>query len=150
MVFRHYTTYITCYNLDVTYAFKERFDDMNRRSFLKRMLGGTLALMGLGGGTYYYAREIEPTLLSISKETIRSSKIPVDFQDYKIIQFTDTHIGFHYSMEQLKELVAKINAENPDIILFTGYLVYASHTFGWYWVLIQPLPHLLALYGYYW
>lgn len=35
---------------------------MNRRTFLKRSLGSLLTLFGLSGGTYFYAREIEPSL----------------------------------------------------------------------------------------
>lgn len=123
---------------------------MNRRSFLKKLLGSTLTIIGLGGGTYYYAREIEPTLLSMAEETIQSTKLPIDFQNYKIIQFTDTHIGFHYSIEQLKELIAKINAENPDIILFTGDLVDTPQSFEWDGDLIQTLTSLQAPDGKYW
>src|SRR5699024_7713967 len=115
---------------------------MNRRSFLKRLVGSGLALIGLSGGTYYYAREIEPSLLSMNEETIISPKIPSEFDNYKIIQFTDTHIGFHYTIEQLKELVIKINAENPDIILFTGDLIDSPQSYDWNGELIQTLNSL--------
>jgi len=151
VAFKDYTVHMTCYNLHMRPTFfTERFDEMNRRSFLKQILGSALTLIGLGGGTYYYAREIEPTLLSITENTIQSSKIPTDFQNYKIIQFTDTHIGFHYSIEQLKELVSKINAENPDIILFTGDLVDVPHSFKWDGELIETLSSLQAPDGKYW
>lgn len=123
---------------------------MNRRSFLKQLVGSGLALIGLGGGTYYYAREIEPALLSMNEETITSSNIPAAFQNYKIIQFTDTHIGFHYKIEQFKELIKKINAENPDIILFTGDLVDAPQSYSWGSELNQLLNSLEAPDGKYW
>lgn len=123
---------------------------MNRRSFLKQLVGSGLALIGLGGATYYYAREIEPALLSMNEEIIQSSKIPSGFQNYKIIQFTDTHIGFHYTVEQLNELIKKINAENPDIILFTGDLVDSPQTYNWDGDLIQALKSLEAPDGKYW
>lgn len=123
---------------------------MNRRSFLKQVIGSGLALIGLGGGTYYYAREIEPSLLSMHEETIQSPKIPNGFHNYKIIQFTDTHIGFHYTVEQLKELIKKINAEQPDIILFTGDLVDSPQTYNWEDELTQALTSLEAPDGKYW
>src|SRR5699024_782044 len=123
---------------------------MNRRSFLKQLIGSGLALIGLGGGTYYYAREIEPALLSMNEEAIQSSNIPTAFHDYKIIQFTDTHIGFHYTIEQLKELVKRVNAEKPDMILFTGDLVDAPQSFSWDGELIHTLNMLDAPDGKYW
>lgn len=123
---------------------------MNRRSFLKTLIGGGLALIGLSGGTYYYAREIEPALLGIHRETILSAKIPASFQNYKMIQFTDTHIGFQYTVEQLRELVKEINDEKPDVILFTGDLVDAPQSFDWDGELIQTLSDLHAPDGKYW
>lgn len=123
---------------------------MNRRTFLKTLITSVLALIGIGGGTYYYARKIEPALLGMHEETIHSAKIPQSFQNYKIIQFTDTHIGFQYSVEQFKELVKKINNEKPDIILFTGDLVDAPQSYNWNRELTQTLSSLEAPDGKFW
>lgn len=123
---------------------------MNRRSFLKKALGSFLALLGLSGGTYYYAKEIEPILLHINKNRISSKKINPAFQDFKIIQFSDTHIGFHYTLEQLHELVLKINGLEPDLIVFTGDLVDEPHTFQWDDKIVNILSKLTAPKGKYW
>ncbi len=104
---------------------------MNRRSFLKKMAASVLALFGVGGGTYYYAREIEPGMLKLHKETLTSDKIPKSFDGLKILQFSDTHVGFHYSLEQLDQLSAEINSHDPDIVLFTGDLVDEPDQFEW-------------------
>lgn len=96
---------------------------MNRRAFLKRTFGSLLALLGISGSTYVYARNIEPSMLHIQKETITSPKITPAFNGFKIIQFSDTHIGFQYTLAQFRELVQKINAYEPDLIVFTGDLV---------------------------
>ncbi|HLR80154.1 MAG TPA: metallophosphoesterase [Bacillota bacterium] len=123
---------------------------MNRRTFIKRSIGSLLALLGLSGGTYYYAREIEPWLLDIKQEQLSSDKIPEAFNDFKIVQFSDTHIGYHYTIEQFSELVDTINAQNPDLILFTGDLVDEPHTYKWDQDIIEILQHLQAKHGKYW
>lgn len=123
---------------------------MNRRSFLKKSFGSLLAFLGLSGGTYYYAREIEPSLLDIHEEIISSSKITSEFNNFKIVQFSDTHIGFHYSLKQLEELVQTINNRNPDIIVFTGDLVDAPNDYNWNKELIRILGSLKANYGKFW
>ncbi|WP_106497783.1 metallophosphoesterase [Lentibacillus sp. Marseille-P4043] len=123
---------------------------MNRRSFLKKIVGSTLALLGIGGGTYYYARDVEPRMLQINEELISSAKIPNTFSNFKIVQFSDTHVGFHYSLEQLKELVGKINKQKPDLIVFTGDLVDKPDTYKWNNKLIEILRSLTATHGKYW
>lgn len=123
---------------------------MNRRSFLKKTLGSLLALVGISGGTYYYAREIEPAMLDIRKETITGTKITPAFNNFKIIQFSDTHIGFHYTLEQFNELVKKINALKPDLIVFTGDLVDKPDKYNWNNNLTRALRALHANYGKLW
>lgn len=96
---------------------------MNRRAFLKRAARFTFALIGLGGGTFYYSREVEPASLEIRQENILSNKISNAFHDKRIIQFSDTHLGFNYSIKDLQKLVKQINQREPDIIVFTGDLI---------------------------
>jgi uncharacterized protein len=123
---------------------------MNRRSFLKRSIGSLLALIGIGGGTYYYARDIEPRMLQVQNVKIMDASIPSSFNDFKVVQFSDTHIGFHYSVEQLQKLVNKINEENPDLIVFTGDLVDEPHLYTWNNDLINVLQSLEAPRGKFW
>ncbi|MFB4169503.1 metallophosphoesterase [Virgibacillus sp. JSM 102003] len=123
---------------------------MNRRTFLKKSIGSLLALVGLSGGSYYYAREIEPTMLDINQQILSSSKLPESFNNFKIVQFSDTHIGYHYSLEQFTELVSTINAQKPDIIVFTGDLVDKPHMYNWDSELIKTLRKLKANHGKYW
>jgi len=123
---------------------------MNRRSFLKKAFGSFLAIIGISGGTYYYAREIEPSLLQIHEEVISSTSIPSSFEDFKIVQFSDTHIGFHYTLEQFNDLVRKINELKPDLIVFTGDLVDEPNKYHWNDKLIQSLRDLQANHGKLW
>lgn len=123
---------------------------MNRRTFLKRSLGTLIGLLGISGGTYYYAKEIEPYLLHIQEELITSPKIPESYNGFKIIQFSDTHIGFHYTLEQMKKLVTQINLQEPDVIVFTGDLVDDPKNYKWNQTLIKELQLLTAPHGKYW
>lgn len=96
---------------------------ISRRSFIKRTLSTIFTVFAVGSGSYFYAHSIEPKLLNISKYTIRHEKIPASFNEFKIIQFSDTHLGFQYTLAQLEKLILKINQHEPDIIFFTGDLI---------------------------
>jgi uncharacterized protein len=96
---------------------------IKRRTFLKSTFGTILTVLGLGSGGYFYANQVEPSLLEINKLEIKHPLIPPSFSGVKIVQFSDTHLGFHYSLSQLTKLVEKINSLQPDIIFFTGDLL---------------------------
>lgn len=50
--------------------------------------------------------------------------LPKEFNGYKVVQISDMHIGGFYGHgDRLKEAVEIINAEKPDLILFTGDMV---------------------------
>ncbi len=132
-------------------AVRERaLNCMNRRTFLKRLFGGIITLFGLSGGTYYYAREIEPNMLDVHDVNIYSSKTPSAFEGYKILQFSDTHIGFQYTIDQLEELVVKINQLEPDMIVFTGDLIDNPRTYQIDERLTSTLGRLRARDGKFW
>ncbi|MFJ5713489.1 metallophosphoesterase [Neobacillus sp. NPDC093127] len=96
---------------------------LTRRTFLKRTFGSFLTVLGLGSGGYLYANRIEPTLLDIKQQQINHPLIPKSFDGMKIVQFSDTHLGFQYNLTQFKKLINKINKLQPDVILFTGDLM---------------------------
>ncbi len=98
-------------------------EEMTRRSFLKRIFGGLIGAGAAASGGYFYARNIEPHMLDITQHEIRHIRIPSSFDGVKIIQFSDTHLGFQYDLNELSELVGRINKLNPDIIFFTGDLM---------------------------
>lgn len=96
---------------------------VSRRSFLKKLFGTTVIAVGSSSGIYYYAREIETRMLKVTEQRISHQLIPAGFEGCKIIQFSDTHLGFNYSLDQLERLINKINSFSPDIVLFTGDLM---------------------------
>jgi uncharacterized protein len=102
---------------------------MTRRTFLKGTLGTLVSSIAIGTGGYYYAREIEPKLLDINRLSITHSLIPRSFDQFTIIQFSDTHLGFQYSIKQLEKLVERINRIQPDMVIFTGDLMDAPNKY---------------------
>lgn len=123
---------------------------MTRRYFLKGIISAFFILVSVFTGTYIYAYYIEPRMLKNSRKQIHSKYIPKAFNDFKIVQFSDTHIGFQYTVEHLKQLVKKINAEKANIIVFTGDLIDEPQTFTEKQKLINTLKHLRATDGKYW
>jgi len=117
---------------------------MNRRTFIKRMFGSFFAFAGVTGGTYYYARDVEPTLLTVHQENIYSKRLPKQFNNYRIVQFSDTHIGFQYTVKQLRDLADTVNSLEPDLIVFTGDLVDQPDLYNWNPQLIDALQQFQA------
>ncbi|MBO9130359.1 metallophosphoesterase [Bacillus sp. 165] len=103
---------------------------LNRRNFLKngiRLMFYSVLTSGLG---YYYARYIEPRLLTTAYHTISSPLIPRGFNGAKIVQFSDLHLGYNYTLEQLEVLIEKINEQKPDLVFFTGDLMDDQRTYS--------------------
>lgn len=70
-------------------------------------------------GTFY-----GPDHLVVKSTDISSKEIPKDFDDYRIVQFTDMHLAsFEHHPTMVRRLVDSINALRPDMIVFTGDLV---------------------------
>ncbi|MGV2619858.1 UNVERIFIED_CONTAM: metallophosphoesterase [Halobacillus marinus] len=123
---------------------------MSRRTFLKRVLSGTAGILGIGAFGYSYARYLEPHMLQTKTYSITSEKIPRAFHNFKVLQFSDTHLGFHYDINQLNKLSETINGYEPDLLLFTGDLVDKPHTYDYPVELVQVLRKLEAKRGKYW
>jgi hypothetical protein len=92
----------------------------------KFLLITTFTLATLFVGCYPYARYIEPNLLMVNREKLESSKLEAPL---KIVFFGDTHLGEFNNNDQLDRIVTKINAENADLVIFTGDLIGSSGDF---------------------
>ncbi|GEN45325.1 metallophosphoesterase [Alkalibacillus haloalkaliphilus] len=125
---------------------------MTRRSFLKRATIGTLGTVATVYGGYYYAHDVEPFWLKVQNNDVRSHRIPSSFNNFKIVQFTDTHIGFQYRNKDLKKLVNAIQNQQPDLIVFTGDLTDDPSLISSdkYREIIDQLSRLEAPFGKFW
>lgn len=75
-------------------------------------------------------------------------ELPAAFENFKIIQLSDLHLGSHSrNYKGITRLVEQVNNLRPDVILFTGDMVnnFASELTPW----IKELSRLKAGYGKY-
>ena len=72
----------------------------------------------------FYAFFIEPNALEVTNYKIKDK----DLAGLKIVYASDFHIKPHQN-RQLKNIVEKINAQNPDIVLYGGDFV-SGHISG--------------------
>ncbi len=71
-------------------------------------------LYGMLGGKYRY---------KMHRHDLYFEDLPADFEGFKLIQISDVHSGSLDSFEGVKKGIELINAEQADVILFTGDLV---------------------------
>jgi predicted MPP superfamily phosphohydrolase len=122
---------------------------ITRRKFLTQAAGALITAVGIGAGGYTYANQIEPRMLDIVNLQMVHPLIPKSFDGITIAQFSDTHIGFQYSISEFANLVTKINALHPNIILFTGDLMDEPNKFPDIHQLVPLLKQLHAPLGKY-
>ena len=95
-------------------------DSNSRRRFLKAaglvfsMLPFASFLYGITKGKYNF---------KVFEETLTFSDLPKAFDGFKIVQFSDLHSGGFDSFEDVKRGFDLIQAQQADLILFTGDLV---------------------------
>ena len=78
---------------------------------------GAFALMAYGFSQGYKD-------IVVKDYTYESDRLPESFDGYRIMQFTDLHVGtFNGRTEVVKAVVDSINSHHPDMIVFTGDLV---------------------------
>lgn len=120
---------------------------VSRRRFIKKTIGSLLTVVGAGYGGYFYAHQIEPRLLKVNSYTITHNDIPEGFNDFKIVQFSDTHLGFQYDLDQFKKMLKVVNELQPDVIFFTGDLMDAPNQYPFSEKIIPLLKDLEAPFG---
>ncbi|NOU92003.1 metallophosphoesterase [Paenibacillus sp. LMG 31456] len=95
---------------------------MNRRAFLKKCAYTLAGIVLAPFSGYGYARYAEPGWLQTRMVNLSLKRLPAAFDGIRVIQFSDVHLGFHYSVKQLAHLVGVIQNLKPDLICFTGDL----------------------------
>lgn len=82
------------------------------------VVAGAFVLFVLWGTTWGRTR------IHVNRVEICSDRIPEDFDGYRFVQITDTHVGTLVRPErELTRLADSVNALRPDAVFFTGDLV---------------------------
>lgn len=58
--------------------------------------------------------------LRVTREVVRSHKLPERFPGLRILQLSDIHVGTNMTTAQLAAFVARANALHPDLVCITG------------------------------
>ncbi len=71
-----------------------------------------------------YGSFFEYERLDVHEVTYASADVPKSFDGYRIVQFSDAHVGTYtgYRQHLSADLVTVINRQHPDLIVFTGDL----------------------------
>ena len=83
------------------------------------LIGFFLSIMMLYVALYGFF--IGPRRFTVRQEEFASKELPKSFDGYRIVQFTDAHVG-SLPVSLLRKAVDSINAQKPDMIVFTGDL----------------------------
>jgi predicted MPP superfamily phosphohydrolase len=93
---------------------------MTRRDFLKLSVR-TAALATLAAGVGVgYTSQIEPGWLSVERVRLLLPRLPGAFDGYRLVQFSDIHMGGWMTEERLAEVIRLVNEQQPDLIAVTG------------------------------
>ena len=71
---------------------------------MKKIFSFLSMIFIIAAAFYIYARFIEPNLLTVQYENIKSSLISEDKEELKIIQFSDMHISEYFDEKNLKNV----------------------------------------------
>lgn len=91
-----------------------------RRRILRKFLYGGLAA-GFGGVGYAFG--IEPVWVETVEQPMPIKHLPKAFEDFRLVQISDLHIGSEVSYEYLSNCISRVNQRNPDLIVVTGDIV---------------------------
>ena len=97
---------------------------MERRNFLFNSV--RFSLFGAGLGTAAMATKEAFALPEIDRVPVYFPHLPSSFENFKIVQLSDIHIGPTIDGEWLAEIVAMVNKLKPDAVAITGDLVDGS------------------------
>lgn len=103
---------------------------------ITRMIVSIASVIVLLVGAYITPRNFE-----VVEVQVPIFNLPPAFNNYKIVQISDIHLGsWNKKYNKLKQVIKLVNEQNPDIIIFSGDMVnnFAKEAQGWQ-------PHFLEL-----
>ncbi len=88
----------------------------------------------------YCGAFITPNRITTTNVEIKLQNLPTSFNNYKVVQFSDVHLGSRPNNKQFyKNIVTEINKQDADIVVFTGDMVnnFSSEMYGFDSIFLQ-------------
>lgn len=120
---------------------------LSRRSFLKVTFGSALVTTAAGVLSANHALHIEPSTVTVTDLPLTLPRLHPAFDGYRLVQFSDIHMGTWMTRAHLETIVDQVNGLNPDLIAITGDFVTVEPLDVWANELIPPLQRLQATDG---
>ncbi len=98
-------------------------NDLSRREFLKRIsaISASATMLSLAGVTGTVL--LERGWLDVNPQPVVLPRLAPEFAGYRIVHFSDIHMDDWMTPARLADIVETIDAQQPDLIAFTGDLV---------------------------
>lgn len=99
---------------------QKKGEKISRSDFLVKTgaVAATIPFLGLGWGML-----AGPYRYRVYSERIKLPHLPKAFDGLKIVQISDIHSGSFYDKEAVQKGIDLVNAQNADVIFFTGDIV---------------------------
>lgn len=91
------------------------------RSFIHTPLG--IRVLGI---TKYFYKADTNNWFDINEVNLELSRLPPEFDGYRIVQLSDFHIGTWLTIDKLRSTINPVNKLNADLLVFTGDFI--SHS----------------------
>lgn len=95
---------------------RKKEEEKEKRTFMSKLIIFLLFIFLIA----IYARYEGTKGIYVKEYSITDKLIPESFEGFKIVQFSDMELGSTFDIENLPELVDKINNLKPSIVVFTG------------------------------
>ncbi|MDO4321276.1 MAG: metallophosphoesterase [Lachnospiraceae bacterium] len=107
--------------------------------------GGAAAVITLGLIGYAY---LNMHRVSVTEYTVSTEK-PIREEGYRLVFLSDLHFGTTMAQEKLAEYCARIEAEEPDLVVLDGDIVDESTSSEQVWQAFETLGKIQSTYGTY-
>lgn len=119
--------------------------DASRRRLFGQLIAGTTVLTVAGMATAGVAQAARKA--AVRRVPVKLRRLPKTLNGLKIVQISDLHIGITVGSRWLDDIVTRVNALEPDLVVITGDLIDGSA--DRLKQEIDPLERLTATYGTY-
>ena len=136
--------FVALLGADVTYLLARVTGpvDLERRTALRRILGGIASLVAISAAGIGYC---EAQRLRVVDVTVPLKRLPRALDGFTIVQISDIHVGPTIGKGFIETIVARINALSADLVAITGDLVDGSvERLG---AAVAPLAQLQSKHG---